>query len=127
MRHLGRESQRGRADCVGDRRSIRRLQNHVLLLIVAFVVAGCAEPVRSDLGIRGVVKAPSGERAQCGMGLSSPDYSLPEIGQTSGEDGSYYWSVPGPGEFTVSAYCGELQAAETVVVDDRSLDLVPRV
>lgn len=42
---------------------------------------------------------------------------MPELAQRTGADGSFEWSLPGPGEFTVEATGHGLGVEETVTVE----------
>lgn len=60
----------------------------------------------------------------CNTTLSSSRYSLPEVAQIVGDDGSFSWRVPGPGTFVVNVLCsGDLSGKATVEVDDADVEI----
>jgi hypothetical protein len=48
---------------------------------------------------------------------------IPEIGIRAGEDGTFSWSAPGPGEFQVEAANPDGRAGETVTLIDEDVEV----
>ena len=93
----------------------------LVALVLTVAVAGCSagqEPAAA-LRVIGSVSLPTGEPCNgCALGFSSPDHMIPEIGLRTGEDGTFSWSAPGPGEFRVEAANPDGRAVETVTLRD---------
>lgn len=111
------------------RRTHGMLDRTPLILAVALIVvgaSGCSREPEAPAVISGTVYLATGEPCtDCAVGISTPDHELPDIGQRTGEDGSYGWDVPGAGTYTVSAF-GYGTAEEIVDVsagEERTVDL----
>lgn len=105
----------------------------VLVGAVVGVLAACSAPApepADPLTISGIIRTADGEPCPCPLGISSPDYAMPELAQIAGEDGSYAWAVPGPGTFTVEAADATRRGSVTVEVVDADVvadvTVVPR-
>ncbi|MFI2752522.1 carboxypeptidase regulatory-like domain-containing protein [Cellulomonas sp. P22] len=100
-----------------------------LILTVAVLVgtaAGCSREPEAPTVISGTVYLATGEPCTgCTLGISTRDHAMNDVGQMTGDDGSYSWEVPGAGRYTVSAF-GDGTVEETVDVsagEARTVDL----
>lgn len=92
----------------------------VAAIALVLAVAGCTDPAPSGHPVlAGVVLLPDGSPcSDCHTGVTSPEYPMPEIAQRTGDDGSFEWSLPGEGVFTVEATGHGSRVEETVTVGE---------
>lgn len=90
----------------------------VAAAVLLLLIAGCADSApRSRPVLSGQVLLPDGSPcSECHTGVTSPDYAMPELAQRTASDGSFEWTLPGGGVFTVEATGYGLRAHEVVSV-----------